>query len=64
MPKKKDKRGGPGRGQGRRLKYGEPTVKVNYRVPVSMKPEIDTIVSVKLSEALQKHISSNTKKPP
>lgn len=35
MVKKKENRGGSGRGQGRRLKYGEETVKVNYRVPVS-----------------------------
>jgi hypothetical protein len=46
--KKKDNRGGPGRNQGRKLKYGEETVKVNYRVPKSMKPKLDKYVSVNL----------------
>ena len=51
MPKKKkENRGGSGRNQGRKLKYGEETVKVNYRVPVSMKPELDGYVSNRLSE--------------
>ena len=35
-----DQRGKP---MGRRLKYGEATVKVNYRVPVSKKPEVDKL---------------------
>jgi len=47
---KKDNRGGPGRNQGRKLKYGEETVKVNYRVPVSMKPKLDNYVSVNLAK--------------
>jgi len=51
---KKENRGGPGRNQGRKLKYGEETVKVNYRVPKSMKPKVDNYVALKLSEALQK----------
>ena len=45
---KKENRGGSGRGQGRRLKYGEPTVKVNYRIPVSKKEEVDKWISAKL----------------
>lgn len=52
--KKKENRGGAGRNQGRRLKYGEPTVKVNYRIPESLQPDIDNYVALKLSEALQK----------
>ena len=50
MKKKKENRGGSNRGQGRQLKYGEETVKVNYRVPVSMEPELDSYVSNRLSE--------------
>lgn len=51
MPKKKkDPRGGTGRNQGRKLKYGEPTVKVNYRIPESKKPELDDYVSGKLTK--------------
>ena len=48
--KLKENRGGANRNQGRKLKYGEETVKVNYRVPVSMKPELDSYVSNRLSE--------------
>jgi len=47
---KKENRGGAGRGQGRKFKYGEETVKVNYRVPVSMKPKLDKYVSVNLAK--------------
>lgn len=47
---KKENRGGAGRNQGRKLKYGEETVKVNYRVPVSMKPKLDNYVSVGLAK--------------
>lgn len=47
---KKENRGGSGRGQGRRLKYGEKTEKVNYRVPVSFKPKLDKYVSDNLSK--------------
>lgn len=51
MPKaKKETRGGSGRNQGRKQKYGEETVKVNYRVPVSMKPKLDKYVSVNLAK--------------
>ena len=51
MPKKKkDNRGGSGRNQGRKLKYGEPTEKVNYRVPVSFKPKLDKYVSSNLAK--------------
>ena len=35
MPNKKENRGGTNRNQGRKLKYGEQTVKVNYRVSIS-----------------------------
>ena len=47
---KKDNRGGAGRNQGRKLKYGEETVKVNYRIPVSMKPKLDKYVSSSLAK--------------
>jgi hypothetical protein len=47
---KKEKRGGANRGQGRKLKYGEPTEKVNYRVPVSFKAKLDKYVSDNLSK--------------
>lgn len=50
MPTKKENRGGAGRGQGRKLKYGEKTITVNYRVPVSMKPKLDKYVSVNLAK--------------
>lgn len=51
MPKKKiENRGGANRNQGRKLKYGEPTEKVNYRVPVSFKPKLDKYVSDNLSK--------------
>ena len=50
MKNKKENRGGPGRNQGRKLKYGEETVKVNYRVPVSMKPKLDKYVSSNLAK--------------
>jgi len=46
---KKENRGGSGRGQGRRLKYGEPTDKVNYRVPISFIPKLNKYVSDNLS---------------
>lgn len=47
---KKENRGGAGRNQGRRLKYGEETVKVNYRVPVSFKDKLNSYVSVNLDK--------------
>lgn len=50
MPKKTENRGGANRNQGRKLKYGEPTIKVNYRVPESMKPKLDKYVSDNLSK--------------
>jgi len=50
MVNKKENRGGSGRGQGRHLKYGEPTVKVNYRIPERMKPELDKHVARQLSK--------------
>lgn len=36
--------------RGRKQKYGEPTIKVSYRIPVSMKPELDSHVSDRLSK--------------
>lgn len=48
--KKKDNRGGANRNQGRKLKYGEPTEKVNYRVPFSFRPKLDKYVSDNLSK--------------
>lgn len=50
MKKKKGTRGGAGRNQGRKLKYGEETVKLNYRVPISFKPILDKYVSDNLSK--------------
>lgn len=50
MPNKKENRGGTNRNQGRKLKYGEQTVKVNYRVPVSFKSKLDKYVSDNLSK--------------
>lgn len=49
-PKLQETRGGAGRNQGRKLKYGEPTEKVNYRVPVSFKPTLDKYVSSSLAK--------------
>ena len=56
---KKENRGGAGRNQGRKQKYGEPTVKVNYRVPESMKPELDEYVAKRLVKYAKK-AASNT----
>ena len=50
MKNKKENRGGPGRNQGRRLKYGEPTIPGNYRIPESMKPELDKYVARQLAK--------------
>lgn len=50
MPTKKENRGGANRNQGRKLKYGEETIKVNYRVPVSFKHKLDKYVSDNLSK--------------
>lgn len=47
---KKENRGGASRNQGRKLKYGEETVKVNYRVPVSFKPKLDKYISSNLAK--------------
>lgn len=47
---KKENRGGANRGQGRKLKYGEPTDKVNYRVPISFIPKLNKYVSDNLSK--------------
>ena len=49
MPKKKkENRGGKRENAGRRLKYGEPTIPVNYRIPVSKKEEVDKWMAAKL----------------
>ncbi|MBS1586554.1 MAG: hypothetical protein JSS82_13525 [Bacteroidetes bacterium] len=53
MKKKKETRGGSGRGQGRHLKYGEETVPVVIRVPVSKVKEFRQYAALKLSEWLQ-----------
>jgi hypothetical protein len=50
MKKKKENRGGSGRNQGRKLKYGEETVKVNYRVPKSFKHKLDKYISSNLAK--------------
>lgn len=51
--KKKDNRGGPGRNQGRKLKYGEETINLSIRVPVSKKEELRKIVNAKLKKWAQ-----------
>ena len=53
MAKKKDNRGGSNRGQGRHLKYGEETVPVVIRVPMSKVKEFRQYAALKLSEWLQ-----------
>lgn len=45
---KKENRGGKRENAGRRLKYGEPTIPVNYRIPKSMKPVLDNYVTRQL----------------
>lgn len=52
--KKKDNRGGSGRGQGRHLKYGEETKNITFRCPVSKVEELKKIVNNKLAEWLSK----------
>lgn len=48
-----ESRGGANRNQGRKLKYGEKTVKVNYRIPVSMKPALDAYIEESLNKYLE-----------
>lgn len=48
--KKKENRGGSNRGQGRHLKYGEETVPVVIRVPVSKVKEFRQYAALKLLE--------------
>lgn len=55
LNKIKDNRGGPNRNQGRKLKYGEQTIKVNYRIPLSFKPKLDLFIS----NGLKKYIVKN-----
>lgn len=51
MKLKKENRGGSGRGQGRRLKYGEPTVKFkSVRIPKSFTVELTSFINKRLSE--------------
>lgn len=50
MNKKKENRGGKRENAGRRLKYGEPTTPVSYRIPESMKPALDNYVSRQLAK--------------
>lgn len=47
---KKENRGGSGRNQGRHLKYGEETVPVIIRVPVSKVKEFRQYAALKLAE--------------
>lgn len=51
---KKIKRGGKREGSGKPEKYGEPTVHLTFRVPVSKKEEIKALVKNKLLEYLPK----------
>lgn len=45
-----ENRGGDNRNQGRKLKYGEETVKVNYRVPLSKKDVVDNWIYEQLEK--------------
>jgi len=51
---KKENRGGAGRGQGRKLDYGEPTTTFSVRVPISKKSELASIVDAQLKHWLKK----------
>jgi hypothetical protein len=42
--------GGKRENSGRKLKYGEATVKVNYRIPVSLKPLLDNYIAYALDK--------------
>lgn len=53
---KKENRGGSGRNQGRHLKYGEETVPVVTRVPVSKVKEFRLFVNLKLKDYLSSGI--------
>lgn len=49
MKKSKKKltgKGGAGRGQGPKFKYGEPTVTI--RIPESLKPEVEKLIATRL----------------
>jgi hypothetical protein len=48
--KKKETRGGSGRGQGRHFKYGEETTPVVIRCPKSKVKELREYIAIKLSE--------------
>ena len=51
MKLKKENRGGSGRNQGRRLKYGEPTVRFkSIRIPTSFQLELINFINKRLSE--------------
>ncbi len=43
--KKKENRGGSGRGQGRHLKYGEETKNISFRCPVSKIEQLKKLVN-------------------
>lgn len=49
MVKKKENRGGSGRGQGRHLKYGEATKNVSFRCPVSKIEQLKKLVNAALA---------------
>jgi hypothetical protein len=46
----KSKRGGYRKGAGAKLKYGEETTTVSFRLPMSLIPEIKEIVKLKLKK--------------
>lgn len=48
LGRKPEGAGGKREGAGRKLKYGEETISVNYRVPKSKKPEVDELVNDRL----------------
>lgn len=43
--KKKSNRGGKREGSGQKLKYGEPTTTISFRVPVSKSDNIQSVVN-------------------
>jgi hypothetical protein len=45
----KETRGGTRLGSGAKLKYGEPTVTINFRVPISKKEHVQNMVNVYLN---------------
>lgn len=56
---KKETRGGAGRGAGAKQVYGEATTTVAYRIPLSKKEYINTLVKTYLNTLRQRNIKKN-----